>query len=111
MNATQTETTEIRITTEKRSYTAWVLRGVWKVSYQPINPKTGYPWQAERYMTAGQNVWIGVNHKTETQSEIFPGKPPEFEIWSKEWTGLFTGFASKADALAAIEKDIAKTAK
>ena len=98
-------------TTTSRIYWTEENDGIWSAYFQPLNPKTGLPWQAYRILRKGWTVWRGYNWKKQTKGEIQTGTPPEFDIWVKEWTSIGAGFRSEGEALAAISAEMAKSGK
>lgn len=76
--------------------------------YQPINQKTGEPWQASRYITKGQDAhWL---HDSRAEVSVIGSGPLPSDWWkSGEWTNAAEGFSTEALALAAIEAEKART--
>lgn len=99
--------------TASRRYGTTEYAGLWRACYQPLNPKTGQPWQAWRIIS-GHDCYRLDNWKTGASTGIIPGKLPLSEVWTKVdggMTGANTGFSSEALALAAIAGEKARSGK
>lgn len=91
--------------TEKRIYYTVFSNssGQWHAFYQPLNPKTGNPWQACRRIIKGQDCYSLFNwRRTLAKTELRFGPSPDFAVWSKEWTSCSRGFSTEGLALSAI---------
>ncbi len=97
--------------TEHRQYAISADGGMFFARYQPLNRRTGRPWQAGREIYWGHNVWRGGNYKTGVVGPLEKGAPPEFEVWSQVWTSIRTGFETLADAEAAIREEVKRSGK
>jgi hypothetical protein len=108
MNITHT------FSTAKRRYEVrqddWT--GMFFANYQPINAKTGKPWQARRYLTQRHNAhvcfcWSKGDGKVVRQEQFQPGAKP-LDGWRGTWDSYYSGFASEQDALLAVQADARK---
>jgi hypothetical protein len=97
-------------TTAKRIY--WVnqdgFTGLFHAAFQPINQKTGKPWQAMHRIN-GADAYELHNTETKESTGVVVGKLPAFSdpIWQKLGSGD-TGFSTAALAIAAMEKAISE---
>lgn len=89
-------------------FTSCNSAGLFHAYYQPINQKTGKPWQASRYITKGQDAHWLYNYRNE-ESIISNGPLPSDWYKSGEWTNGAEGFSTEALALSAIEAEKSRT--
>ncbi len=105
----------MRLQTSGRLYwTRECTPGIWTAHYQPLNPRTGKPWQASREITAGWDCWRGFKYRSGAPTmvgEIVHGQVPAFEAWSATWTSLRAGYTSEELAERAIKQEIARSGK
>jgi hypothetical protein len=111
MNEVKAEKT---IITATRIY--WVSQSeeIWQARFQPLNPKTGKPWQASRRIKVGHDCWRAGNWKLRTQTAMQSGPLPKFEVWTQfegGQTGADSGFSSEELAWAAVEREQLKSGK
>lgn len=90
--------------TARRAY--WVHRcgELWQVSYQPVNAKTGKPWQAQRTLHA---PCLAVRYK-DGRTVIVKAESPSFKDWGTVYPGYqsaYRGFDTESEALAAMLAD------
>lgn len=95
--------------TDKRIYFTTLHSGLYGASFQPINQKTGEPWQAFRNIK-GWDAYRLHSWETKEDSGVIIGNPPA-STWGENgrWTSLSRGFSSEALALAAIENEKRKS--
>jgi hypothetical protein len=77
---------------------------LWEVVYQPINAKTGKPWQALRSVRpeGAQIVWLYSNWNTKAR-EVRTASPNYDDLFEgKRWTGVMGCFPSREAAVDAI---------
>ena len=101
-------------TTANRIYYITESSGIWEAHFQPLNPKTGKPWQASRRIQGTHDCYRLGNWNTRTSTEIIIGKLPAFEVWTKVGAGMtsaHTGYSSEALALAAIAAEKERSGK
>ena len=101
-------------TTANRIYYTTESGGIWEAHFQPLNPKTGRPWQASRGITLTRDCYQLSNWKTGTSTEIIIGNFPAFEVWVKVgggMTGAYRGYSTEALALVAIAAEKEKSGK
>jgi hypothetical protein len=73
--------------------------------YQPVNAKTGRPWQASRHITRG--ISHQLIRKDGTSTGYRPGDAPEGWHLNGEFKAARYTYASEAEAVAAVQADIA----
>lgn len=101
------------IETSARQYSVYESGGLWHAAYRPRNPKTGKLWQASRSITDGYNAWVGIRYSGigTAISPVQSGTVPAFEVWSATYNGVNAGFATEADAKAAMAGEMARSGK
>lgn len=94
------------IKTSKRVYRVNQSGPLFQVSYRPINPKTGYPWQAARELNDGWDI-----HRFRRGMETSPviqGVPDREVLVQRmrdgDWTSCTCGFSSLELALEAVAR-------
>ena len=92
-------------------YTTSSANGLWRAHFQPLNPKTGHPWQAARDITKSWDAYVLWNHQTVVSSGIIFGRMPK--DWSQNgvYTSGSSGYSTEALALAAIAEEKRKSGK
>lgn len=88
--------------------------GIWSAHFQPLNPKTGKPWQASRRIVAAHDCYRLSNWKTGARTEIIMGTLPEFDVWTKVCGGMtsaHSGYSTEAIAIAAIAAEKERSGK
>jgi hypothetical protein len=98
--------------TAARIYYTAKRQSLWIAEFQPLNPKTGQPWQASRSIK-GHNAYQLAFWCVDEQriTEVLFGAVPAFEVWSKTYNTVITGFSTEALALAAIATEKARSGK
>jgi len=100
------------IKTSKREYVTATQLGIWTSSYRPINPETGFAWQASRSITKGHDCYVLTNWRTGETSGAVMGAAPSISEWSAQgMESCISGFSTEAMALEAIAKDRSRTEK
>jgi len=99
-------TTIYKTQTQKRVlYIVQTQHGVFNAYYQPLNPKTGKPWQAHRSIEAGQDVHVLWNR----DDFVVHANPAPFHSgvnWTENgrWNNGYCAFSTQELALAALQK-------
>lgn len=96
-------------TTASRIYFTTKTCNLWHAEFQPINPKTGKPWQASRYITRGRDAYELWNYETKaTTGAVVCGSgkiPKDYFSQRGDMNGGRTGFSTEQKALDAIAKE------
>jgi len=96
-------------TSPRHAYYIFTRCGFFYAEFQPINQKTGKPWQALRSITTGADRCVLNNWDTKAECILEQGNVPA--DWQKFNGGAYTGangglFSTRQLALAAIEAHI-----
>jgi hypothetical protein len=103
--------THIVKTMPNRLYYVFEKDGLFTAAFQPINKKTGLPWQAQRSLRDGADRCVLQNYKTRERLVLDQGTIPK--DWHKTYGGEYNtacgGFFSTRElAIAAVEAHSAK---
>jgi len=98
--------------TASRIYFTLKHGNLWVANFQPLNPKTGHPWQASRSIKGHDAYQLALwcSHKP-VRTEVIIGPVPPFKVWSLDYSTVLTGFSTEALALAAIAAEKARSGK
>ncbi len=98
--------------TAARIYFTYKRHGLWIAEFQPLNPKTGQPWQASRTIKGHDAYQLALWTTREQRiTDIIVGPVPDFEVWKKDYNSLLTGFSTEVLALAAIAAEKSRSGK
>jgi hypothetical protein len=98
--------------TASRIYYTAKRQSLWLAEFQPLNPKTGQPWQASRNIKGHDAYQLAfLNSKEPSMTQVIVGRVPAFEVWSNTYKCVITGFSAESLALAAIAAEKARSGK